>query len=178
MIEIKRYGNRKLYNTSTKQYITLDEIEGMIRTGADIRITDHTSGKDMTARTFAQILFEREKQIRGSLSVSFLTRLIQAGEESVLRMRSWFPSTLEFSEQVNDEIRERIQLLLEARQLDAAESERWLELLLVESQRIRLIQTGTENSEAPSTLPTKLAVHELQQQLDRLEKVLQKMQDG
>ncbi len=79
MSVIKRYPNRKLYNTSSKQYITLEGIADMIRNGEEVQILDHNTGEDLTALTLTQIIFEQEKKQGGFLPRSVLTGLVQAG---------------------------------------------------------------------------------------------------
>ena len=59
---IKRYANRKLYDTSRSCYITLEEIAELLRTGEEIRIIDNKSKEDLTSVTMAQILVEEEKR--------------------------------------------------------------------------------------------------------------------
>jgi polyhydroxyalkanoate synthesis repressor PhaR len=81
MVAIKRYPNRKLYNTETKQYITLQGIADLIREGEEVQVTDHASGDDLTALTLTQIILEQEKRQDGLLSNSFLTGLIRTGGE-------------------------------------------------------------------------------------------------
>ena len=56
---IKRYANRKLYDTEQSTYVTLDEIEQMIKDGEELKIIDNKSKEDITHVTLAQILFER-----------------------------------------------------------------------------------------------------------------------
>jgi polyhydroxyalkanoate synthesis repressor PhaR len=59
---IKRYSNRKLYDTRSSRYVTLQEIAALIREGAEIQVLDKTTGQDLTAATMAQIIFEEEKR--------------------------------------------------------------------------------------------------------------------
>ena len=59
---IKRYSNRKLYDTERSCYVTLDEIALMIREGEELKIIDKDSGENLTSVTFAQIIFEAEKK--------------------------------------------------------------------------------------------------------------------
>lgn len=79
MILIKHYANRKLYNTSARQYITLDEIAALVRAGEEIQVTDNETGEDQTALTLAQILLEQEKKKRRGLPSLLLSQLIRAG---------------------------------------------------------------------------------------------------
>jgi polyhydroxyalkanoate synthesis repressor PhaR len=87
VIAIKRYPNRKLYNTETKQYITLEGIADLIRKGEEVQVTDHTNGEDLTSLTLTQIILEQEKKQDGLLSNSFLTGLIRTGGERLLAIR-------------------------------------------------------------------------------------------
>jgi len=77
---IKRYSNRKLYDTQGSRYVTLDEIEEMIRSGREIAVVDAASGEDLTSVTLTQIILENERTHRGNLPASFLHQLIKHGE--------------------------------------------------------------------------------------------------
>ncbi len=79
---IKRYANRKLYDTQRSRYVTLDQIAGMIRAGEDVKIVDNTSKEDLTALTLTQILFEEEKK-GGFLPLAALRNIIQSGGASI-----------------------------------------------------------------------------------------------
>ena len=59
---IKRYSNRKLYDTHDSHYVTLQQIAALIRNGDEIRVIDKTTQQDLTAATMAQIIFEEEKR--------------------------------------------------------------------------------------------------------------------
>lgn len=76
---IKRYTNRKLYDPQTSGYVTLEEIEAMIRAGREISVVDVATGEDITSVVLAQILLEKERQHRMALPTAFLHQLIQYG---------------------------------------------------------------------------------------------------
>ena len=80
---IKRYGNRKLYDTHQSRYVTLEEISRMIRQGQDIKVIDNKTQEDLTNVTFTQIMLEREKSKRNSLPRSLLRGLIEQSGESL-----------------------------------------------------------------------------------------------
>jgi polyhydroxyalkanoate synthesis repressor PhaR len=80
---IKRYPNRKLYDTEAKQYITLEQIAEMIRAGHDVQITDHESGEDLTTLTLSQVILDQEKRQSGFLPRSLMTDLIRSGGETL-----------------------------------------------------------------------------------------------
>jgi polyhydroxyalkanoate synthesis repressor PhaR len=77
---IKRYANRKLYDQSRSRYVTLEELEELIRQGREIRVVDAVSGDDLTALTLAQIILDNQRERRSALPTSFLHQLIKHGE--------------------------------------------------------------------------------------------------
>jgi polyhydroxyalkanoate synthesis repressor PhaR len=80
---IKRYGNRKLYDTQASRYVTLERIAEMVRAGKDLRIVDNETGEDLTAVTFAQIIFEEQKRKSDLLGLPVLRWIIQQGGATV-----------------------------------------------------------------------------------------------
>ena len=79
---IKRYTNRKLYDTVESRYVTLDETAQMIKGGAEVKIIDNRSKEDLTSVTLAQIIFEEEKK-RSQMPLSVLREIIRHGGEAV-----------------------------------------------------------------------------------------------
>src|SRR5437870_12251730 len=77
---IKRYSNRKLYDTQESRYVTLEEIEEMIRGGKEISVVDAASGEDLTSVTLTQIILENERNHRSALPAAFLHQLVKHGE--------------------------------------------------------------------------------------------------
>jgi polyhydroxyalkanoate synthesis repressor PhaR len=75
---IKRYANRKLYDTRDSRYVTLDHIAAMVRAGDDVRVVENTTRADLTTATLAQIIFEEEKKTP-RLSVAGRRKIIQGG---------------------------------------------------------------------------------------------------
>jgi polyhydroxyalkanoate synthesis repressor PhaR len=83
---IKRYANRKLYDTERSCYVTLDEIAVMVRDGDEIRIVDQKTSDDLTSVTLAQIIFEEEKRSRRILPLPALRSIIQSSGEFLQRI--------------------------------------------------------------------------------------------
>ena len=79
---IKRYQNRKLYDTQESTYVTLDEIAKMIRAGEDIRVIDNKTKNDITASTLTQLLYESERKAKSQPSVNLLKAIIKSGDGS------------------------------------------------------------------------------------------------
>lgn len=79
---IKRYQNRKLYDTHESSYVTLDEIAKMIKSGEDLRVIDNKTKNDITASTLTQLLYESEKKAKTQPSVELLKEIIRHGDGS------------------------------------------------------------------------------------------------
>lgn len=83
---IKRYTNRKLYDTERSCYVTLDEIAEMVRDGEEVSIIDNRSGEDLTTVTLAQIVYEAEKKDKRLLPLQSLRLIIQSPAEFLNRI--------------------------------------------------------------------------------------------
>ena len=93
---IKKYANRRLYNTGSSSYITLDDLAAMTRENVDFQVVDAKSGEDITHSILTQIIMEEEEKGEQMLPVSFLRQLIGMYGNS---MQSLMPSYLEASMQ-------------------------------------------------------------------------------
>lgn len=113
-IRIKRYLNRKLYNTLTKQYITLDEIGELIRGGEDITVVDTSSSEDITAVILSQVIIRQEKKGERRLSSNLLEYVIRAHEDTLEALGSLlhtYPNWSGFLRSVGVPTRDDIELL-------------------------------------------------------------------
>ena len=131
---IKRYPNRKLYDTEAKRYITLDGIAELIREGAEVQVVDHTTDEDLTAVTLTQIIFEQEKRNSGFLPKSVLTGLVRAGGDTLNTLRRNLNSPLELLKHVDEEIEKRLQALVERGEMAKDEAIGLSEKLLAAGQ--------------------------------------------
>jgi polyhydroxyalkanoate synthesis repressor PhaR len=95
-IVIKKYANRRLYNTETSQYVTLDDLGGMVRADKDFVVYDAKTGDDLTHSVLTQIIVEQESRNDGQnmLPTPFLRQLIRFYDDQIGRM---VPSYLQFS---------------------------------------------------------------------------------
>jgi polyhydroxyalkanoate synthesis repressor PhaR len=82
-IVVKKYANRRLYNTATSSYVTLDDLARMIREGGDFVVYDAKTGDDITRSVLTQIIFEQEQKGQNLLPVSFLRQLISLYGDSM-----------------------------------------------------------------------------------------------
>lgn len=170
---IKRYPNRKLYDTEARRYINLDELAELVQRGADVQVVDHASGADLTALTLSQIVFELQKKQRGFFPHSLLASLIHNSAQRL-------SSTPVLSELVDAEIQRRIEALVASGELDAEAGSHWLEKLLVSAPgeitsplhlRTPLEITTEQITETLQRLPilTRKDYQKLQEQLELLE---------
>ena len=121
---VKRYPNRKLYDTEAKRYVSLEGIAALIRQGAEVQVVDHASGEDITNLILAQIIAEQERKQSGVVPQSVLAGLIQAGEQTLAAVRRGMSESLDFLRQVDEEIERRVQMLVERGLLEQEEGRR------------------------------------------------------
>ena len=95
-ITIKKYANRRLYNTATSSYVTLDHLSQMVKQGVDFIVYDAKSGDDITRSVLTQIIVEEEGKGQNLLPISFLRQLIGFYGDS---MQWMVPSYLDYSMQ-------------------------------------------------------------------------------
>ena len=74
---IKKYANRRLYNTQTSSYVTLDHLAGMVKEGTEFEVQDARTGDDITRSVLTQIIFEEEAKGQNLLPIKFLRQLIR-----------------------------------------------------------------------------------------------------
>lgn len=86
---VKKYSNRKLYDTFTKKYVTLDVIAELLRSGDEVRVVDRNTGDDITAVTLSQILLDMERQRRSTIPEPLLVDMVkERGEQLISMLRS------------------------------------------------------------------------------------------
>jgi polyhydroxyalkanoate synthesis repressor PhaR len=93
-VVIKKYANRRLYNTATSGYVTLDSLAQMVREKIDFVVYDARTGEDITRSVLTQIIFDEEGKGRGLLPIEFLRHLIRLYGDS---LQTFVPSYLDMS---------------------------------------------------------------------------------
>ncbi|KPP82277.1 MAG: polyhydroxyalkanoate synthesis repressor PhaR [Oceanicaulis sp. HLUCCA04] len=108
-ITIKKYANRRLYDTSASRYVTLDHLRDLVKENADFEVVDAKTGEDLTRGVLAQIIFEEEAKGANLLPVEFLRQLIGFYGDS---MQAFVPGYLKMSMEgfmrQQDELREKM----------------------------------------------------------------------
>ena len=91
---VKKYANRRLYNTASSSYVTLDDLSKMVRDGEDFVVFDAKTGEDLTRSILTQIILEEDSKGRNLLPTNFLRQLIRFYDDS---LRAFLPRYLEMS---------------------------------------------------------------------------------
>lgn len=176
MVIIKRYPNRKLYDSEAKKYITLEGVAELIRAGQEVQILDHTTGEDLTAVTLTQIIFEQEKKSGGFLPRSVLTGLVQAGGDTLSNLRRTLASPLDLLRHVDEEIEKRITTLIKRGELEEKDAHTLLQKLLSLSGRT-IPPSAAEIEEILNKrgVPTQEDIQKISAQLDTLTAALENL---
>ena len=93
-VVIKKYANRRLYNTQTSSYVTLDHLAGMVKDGVEFEVQDARTGDDITRPVLTQIIFEEEAKGQNLLPIKFLRQLIRFYGDS---LQAFVPGYLDMS---------------------------------------------------------------------------------
>jgi len=104
-VVIKKYANRRLYNTASSSYVTLEHLADMVKQGVDFVVYDAKTNEDITRTVLTQIIFEEESQGQSLLPIQFLRQLISFYGNS---MQAFLPSYLELSLATFAEQQERL----------------------------------------------------------------------
>ncbi len=176
MRTIKRYANRKLYDTEAKQYITLDGIASLVRQGDDVQVIDNETGEDLTAVTLSQIILERERRGQAGLPKSILTHLIRTGGGTLDFVRRSFYAYVGSLRLIEEQVVARIDTLVERGEIAEEEGRRLREELVEkasalagdEGEEAGRLEHGWENVLRRVGIPTKADVERLATQLEHL----------
>ncbi len=165
---IKRYQNRKLYDTSSSRYVTLDDIAVLIRQGEDVQILDNQNREDLTSITLTQIIFEQEKKKKSLLPLSTLRNIIQSGGEKIVDfVQSSIETGVSSITHVRDEAERYIDKIIKKGDLSIEEGRHLIKEFVDEKLKSAL--------DAVSVLP---ALHSeirvLRKKIDQLEEKLKK----
>ncbi|HET9409572.1 MAG TPA: polyhydroxyalkanoate synthesis regulator DNA-binding domain-containing protein [Candidatus Sulfotelmatobacter sp.] len=106
---IKKYGNRRLYDTAASRYINLDDIAALIRAGKEVKVVDAKSDQDLTRVTLTQIITEDAKDKPTGLPLELLRQLIVASDEVRQEFVMWYlKSAFDAYQKVQDAVQNRL----------------------------------------------------------------------
>ena len=106
---IRKYSDRRLYNTATSRYVKLKDIARMVRDGIDVRVVDGRTGKDLTHIILTQIIAEDAKDRQVALPLQLLTQIVRASDEASHDFLSWYlDNSLELYKQAQNTVSTRL----------------------------------------------------------------------
>ena len=171
---IKRYGNRKLYDTQESRYVTLEAIAGFVKQGEEVSVVDNDSGEDLTAVTFAQIILEEERRKNGFLPLPILRKIIQQGEATIQDIATRVGGGMEAIGSIGERAGKRVQEIVGRQQ---QQGKQMLDDLLAQPKGQlealqKRIDAGVKKSvERITSYPT------VQKELERIERSIAKLEE-
>jgi polyhydroxyalkanoate synthesis repressor PhaR len=192
-IIIKKYANRRLYNTGTSTYVTLEDLAAMVKSGEDFVVYDAKTGEDITRAVLTQIIFEQENK-EGSqnlLPINFLRQLIRFyGDSMQMLVPRYLEASLDTLTREQSKFREQITQAFGMGGFGAIEDQvrRNMEMfertfaMFAPFARQNSAATSTEPDQAAKTEPDKPAnstddIDELKKQLEEMQKRLNRLSD-
>lgn len=180
---IKRYSNRKLYNTRESRYITLDELAELVKSGSNIRVVDNDSGEDLTGVTLSQILLENERKGRDALPRPLLVELIQKGDDLFDVVKRSISSGVDLIADAGGDLERTVRRLVSRGELDPDEGETLVRRLAdwvregqseIEGQIDQRIQQLARRFDVPA----RDEVDRLRASIDRLADAVDRLESG
>ena len=181
---IKKYANRRLYNTGTSTYVTLEDLAEMVKAGEDFVVFDAKTGEDITRSVLTQIIFEQENKGQNLLPITFLRQLIRFYGDSIQNL---VPTYLDFSIDsfVRDQEKIRTQMAnaFGPGALDVVGDQVRRNTEMFEQAMRMFLPFGggrpaqTSAPSAPETPAEKSDLDQLKKQLDEMQKRLDRMAD-
>jgi len=171
-IIIKKYANRRLYDTSTSSYVTLDHLSELVREGHDFEVRDAKTGEDLTRAVLTQIIFEHETKGEGALPLGFLRKLIGfygGGSQAML------PSWLDMSMNSFAEAQEKWKRAANPMTLLQQQTQR--NMAMFESA-MKMLTPGASKSGNTASTPQDDMLEAMQQQMAAMQEQLAKMSKG
>jgi len=182
-VVIKKYANRRLYNTAKSSYVTLDHLAKMVRDGEDFVVNDAKTGADITRGVLAQIIFEEESKGPTMLPANFLRALIRLYGDT---LQGFVPGYLEASMETfarnQEAMREQVRQAFEANpalanfEALARSNMEWFENAMRMFAPFATGMSGTAPPPPPKAPPTKdVEMDELKAQLAAMQNQLEKL---
>jgi len=172
---IKKYSNRKLYDTKEKKYVNLSKVSRLIREGVDLKVIDNNTKEDITSLVLAQIIVEQEKTKKIMLpSILSPLKILKTGGENMFRLgRKMFLGGLGMLSLTRERANEIAQELIKKGELSKGESKEFVVDLLDKAEKekdklIEKIKPEIEKSLESMNFASKKCVDNLEKKIDEL----------
>ncbi len=184
-VTIKKYANRRLYNTGTSTYVTLEDLAGMVKEGEDFVVYDAKSGDDITRSVLAQIIFEQEnKEGQSLLPIAFLRQIIRFyGDSMQMLVPRYLEQSIETFTREQGKFREQMAQAFGVGTFGPIEEQVRRNMEMFEKTFAMFApfaggQGKSPGSEKPSGGGSSSEMDNLKRQLDEMQKRLDKMGGG
>jgi polyhydroxyalkanoate synthesis repressor PhaR len=155
---IRKYNDRRLYDTSSSRYVKLEDIARMVREGIDVRVVDGRSGKDLTHVVLTQIIVEDAREREIALPLQLLTQLVRASDKATHDFLTWYlNSTLDLYKKAQESVRTRL--------TDAKSAV---------SSPLEFVRNLLSGRSLPPPAPATVEVEQLRRRVEELQSQLQK----
>jgi polyhydroxyalkanoate synthesis repressor PhaR len=182
-VVIKKYANRRLYNTGTSTYVTLEDLAGMVKTGEDFIVYDAKSGEDITRSVLTQIIFEQEnKGGQNLLPITFLRQLIRFyGDSMQMLVPRYLEVSIESLTREQEKFRHQLSHAFGAGPFAPLEDQVRRNMEMFErafAMFMPFARREAANAEAEKTPATSGGeIDDLKRQLDEMQKRIEKLSD-
>src|SRR6185312_3494238 len=186
-IEIKKYANRRLYNTGTSAYVTLEDLAGMVKGGQDFIVHDAKSGEDITRSVLAQIIFEQEgKQGQNLLPIAFRRQLIRFyGDSMQMLVPRYLEVSIDSLTRVQENFREQMAQAFGVSPFGALEDQVRRNMEMFERAFAMFTPFARRESQGGGTVERSIPqpggsgdeIHDLKRQMEEMQKRLERLSD-
>jgi len=106
---IRKYGDRRLYDTGASRYVKLEDIARMVRDGIDVRVVDDRTGRDITRVIFTQIIVENAREREIALPLQLLTQLVRSSDKATHDFLTWYlNNTMDLYQKAQNTVHSRL----------------------------------------------------------------------
>jgi len=185
---IKRYPNRKLYDTTARQYVTLQAIRHLVGKGEKVQVVDSRTGRDVTKGALSKIVLEAETEIGGNLPTSFFTDIIKRGSRTVSGyLKKTWEAGRGAAQWAEEELENSVAGLVNRGKLTLGEADDLKKdflgrvrshLAAQESNLQAVINTGIERALHTVNLPTRNEVDQVRSRLTDVETRINRILNG
>jgi polyhydroxyalkanoate synthesis repressor PhaR len=184
-ITIKKYANRRLYNTGTSTYVTLEDLATMVKAGEDFIVHDAKTGEDITRQVLSQIIFEQEnKEGQSLLPIAFLRQLIRFyGDSMQMLVPRYLEVSIESLTREQEKFRQQMAQAFGGGPFGALEDQVRRNMEMFEraftmfTPFARREEATAAEAEKPSSSGTGDEIHDLKRQMEEMQKRLDRLSD-
>jgi len=179
---IKKYSNRKLYDTKEKRYVNLSEVSRLIREGAEVKVIDNNTKEDITSLVLAQIIVEQEKSKKTMLPLIFSPlKMLKIGGEDMFKLsKKMFLAGLGMLSLTKEKANEIAQDLIKKGELSQSESKKFVVDLLDKAEKekdklLKKIKPDIEKTLEKMNFVSKKDVGKLEEKINKLADKIDKL---